>query len=374
MATYLGGGKIQEFLNSGAFDVGGTIETFVAGTSTHRVTYPTLTDALNGTNPNADWPLELDARGTVIAAINGPTDVIYKNSAGSPIWTIYGLDSASYNIFDSQANPLLLFDEKDNAVNYVQISNAAVGGTPKINVAGDDVNVGLDVSSKGSDPLSLDGGATGKVRVGFSSTGDIELWRAAQCKSTLSVDGAADFNSSANFDGGVQFNDVVNFDSTKAISILPVGMIIAYAGTNTATPPLGWFFCNGSAVSRTTYSALFNALGSGTAWGTGDGSTTFNLPDFRGYTLVGRGGTSDALLGNTVGSAGGERSHQLTVAELAAHTHQYTVVVGTTAVTGGGVPTPYTAVITTNTGSTGGDTAHNNIQPSKIVQWLIKAF
>lgn len=374
MATYLGGGKIQEFLNSGAFDVGGTIETFVAGTSTHRVTYPTLTDALNGTNPNADWPLELDARGTVIAAINGPTDVIYKNSAGSPIWTIYGLDSASYNIFDSQANPLLLFDEEDNAVNYIQISNAAVGGTPKINVDGDDVNIGLDVSSKGSDPLSLDGGATGKVRLGFSSTGNIELWRAAQCKSTLSVDGISTFNETVNCTDDLNVTGNVLFNNTSSFNLMPVGMIVPYAGTNTSFPPAGWFFCNGSAVSRTTYSALFNALGSGTAWGVGDGSTTFNLPDLRGYTLVGAGGTSDSQLGNTVGSSGGARTITLTTNEMPAHSHTYNAPGATTAVAGGGVPTPYTSQQVLSTSTVGNGAAHNNIQPSRIVQWIIKAY
>jgi microcystin-dependent protein len=66
-------------------------------------------------------------------------------------------------------------------------------------------------------------------------------------------------------------------------SITPAGTIIAFAG---ATPPSGWLLCNGSAISRTTYSALFSAIG--TAHGQGDGSATFNLPDYRGQFLRGR--------------------------------------------------------------------------------------
>ena len=52
-----------------------------------------------------------------------------------------------------------------------------------------------------------------------------------------------------------------------------------------STPPTGWLECDGSAISRTTYSALFAAIG--TTWGVGDGSTTFNIPDLRGYHLRG---------------------------------------------------------------------------------------
>lgn len=54
---------------------------------------------------------------------------------------------------------------------------------------------------------------------------------------------------------------------------------IAYLGMNSA--PSGWLKANGAAVSRTTYAALYSAIG--TTYGTGNGSTTFNLPDLRGY-------------------------------------------------------------------------------------------
>lgn len=66
------------------------------------------------------------------------------------------------------------------------------------------------------------------------------------------------------------------------ITGVPVGAMVPYGGT---TPPSGWLLCYGQAVSRTTYAALFAALG--TAYGAGDGSTTFNLPDKRGRISVG---------------------------------------------------------------------------------------
>lgn len=64
----------------------------------------------------------------------------------------------------------------------------------------------------------------------------------------------------------------------------PIGAIMSYGG---ATAPSGWLLCQGQAVSRTDYSDLFNAIG--TAYGSGDGSTTFNVPDLREATTKGVG-------------------------------------------------------------------------------------
>ena len=69
--------------------------------------------------------------------------------------------------------------------------------------------------------------------------------------------------------------------------VMPVGSIIPYGGT---AAPTGWLLCDGSAVSRTTYADLHTAIG--TAYGYGDNSTTFNVPDLRGMFL--RGATNDA--------------------------------------------------------------------------------
>ena len=64
----------------------------------------------------------------------------------------------------------------------------------------------------------------------------------------------------------------------------PVGTILTYA---IATAPTGFLICDGSAVSRTTYAELFAVIG--TTWGSGDGSTTFNLPDFQAVAPIGAG-------------------------------------------------------------------------------------
>lgn len=88
------------------------------------------------------------------------------------------------------------------------------------------------------------------------------------------------------------------------------GEITAYGGT---TPPTGWLLCDGTEVSRATYSALFGIIG--TSYGAGDGATTFNLPDLQG--AFPRGAGADGPRGDTGGSA----EIVLTVANLPAHTH-----------------------------------------------------
>jgi microcystin-dependent protein len=95
----------------------------------------------------------------------------------------------------------------------------------------------------------------------------------------------------------------------------------------------GWLYCNGAAVSRQTYKKLFDRIG--TTFGVGDGSTTFNLPDYRGrhisFALDGQaaGGTRMAA---TAGTGAGEENHTLTKGETPRHTHDR----GNFAVTNGG--------------------------------------
>lgn len=91
----------------------------------------------------------------------------------------------------------------------------------------------------------------------------------------------------------------------------PAGIIFPYAGS---TAPEGYLMCDGSAVSRSTYAALFAAIG--TTYGAGDGSTTFNIPDLTGRVVIGVSGT------HALGTTGGEESHTLLEAELPVHHHE----------------------------------------------------
>lgn len=89
-----------------------------------------------------------------------------------------------------------------------------------------------------------------------------------------------------------------------------IGSIFMFAG---GTAPEGFLICDGSAVSRTTYSDLFDTIS--TTYGVGDGSTTFNIPNLSGKVALGSSGT------HPLGSTGGEESHNLIESELPSHHH-----------------------------------------------------
>lgn len=219
--------------------------------------------------------------------------------------------------------------------------------------------------------------------------------------------------------------------TAAATYFIPPGAFMDYAGT---TAPEGWLFSFGQAVSRTTYAALFTAIG--TTFGAGDGSTTFNLPDLRGRVVAGKddmGGVSanrltaqiGGLDGDILGAAGGAETHQLTEAQIAQHTHAFnggplpghthfsgTLRLNSLAITNGagvakgpstgnrstGTPDANTVIaigsadlavnsgtiagatgspesfppITATIGLTGSSSAHNNVQPTIILNKIIK--
>ena len=132
---------------------------------------------------------------------------------------------------------------------------------------------------------------------------------------------------------------------------IPPGSIIM---TARAAAPDGWLLCNGQAVSRSTYARLFAAIG--TVFGVGDGSTTFNVPDFRGRSPVGVG-TGDAAdaTAHTLGQKAGTETHTMTVAQMATHDHGGATSSTTPGATGG--PSTNTSDAS-SIASTGAGTSH----------------
>lgn len=112
------------------------------------------------------------------------------------------------------------------------------------------------------------------------------------------------------------------------VTEVPAGTVVAFAGS---TAPAGWLLCDGSAVNRTgANAALFTAIS--TTYGSGNGSSTFNLPDLRGRSIFGKdnmGGTAASRITNaqggidgaTLGAAGGAQSRTLGINELPSHNH-----------------------------------------------------
>ena len=93
-----------------------------------------------------------------------------------------------------------------------------------------------------------------------------------------------------------------------------IGVIHEYAGSEA---PTGYLLCQGQEISRTTYADLFQVIG--TTYGSGDGSTTFHIPDMRGRVAVGLHSSDSDF--DTMGKQGGSKTHALTVEEMPSHTH-----------------------------------------------------
>jgi microcystin-dependent protein len=126
------------------------------------------------------------------------------------------------------------------------------------------------------------------------------------------VAGAFEVNGVTTFSGASTFGSTVTLDADPTLSLqaatkqyvdsavasgVPTGVLTMWP---TGTAPTGWLLCNGAAVSRTTYAALFAAIG--TTFGAGDTTTTFNLPDYRDRMPIGAN-TIAASVGATGGSA-----------------------------------------------------------------------
>lgn len=207
-----------------------------------------------------------------------------------------------------------------------------------------------------------------------------------QLSSDASVDANRAVGTNHIQDGAVT---AAKLDSAAVSVLMPTGSIMSFAGTSA---PTGYLLCDGSAISRTVYSDLFGILG--LTYGAGNNSTTFNIPDLRGRVIAGvddMGGTSAGQLTGqtTLGGTTGAEDVTLTTSQIPAHYHEtgnfrgvntgnylsswfgtgttsagkrYISEWGSTNVT---IPSALTSSI-------GGGSAHNNVQPTIILNYIIK--
>ena len=158
---------------------------------------------------------------------------------------------------------------------------------------------------------------------------------------------------------GIAFASFSGGDTTSP------GLVIPFAGSSV---PAGWLLCDGSAMDRAIYANLFAVIG--TTYGAGNGSTDFNLPDFRGRMPVGAG-TGSGLTTRVLGESGGSESVVLAEQNLASHTHTYTYRSAQVSYLN---TYKYIWIDTAAavTGSTGGGGAHNNMMPYTVTNFIIK--
>ena len=104
------------------------------------------------------------------------------------------------------------------------------------------------------------------------------------------------------------------YSNTLLITGMPVGSITQYAGSSA---PSGWLLCDGSNISRTTYSALFSVIS--TTYGVGDNSTTFGIPDLQNRLPIGKGSGNFATLNTKAGSD--TTALTLSTANIPSHSH-----------------------------------------------------
>ena len=199
---------------------------------------------------------------------------------------------------------------------------------------------------------------------------------------------------------GVNADERLNQLATglSGLSTVQTGTVHAFAGPSTAVPS-GYLLCDGSAVSRSQYAALFTAIG--TTWGVGDGSNTFNVPDGRGRYFFGKATSGTwSTLGGTFGtkdhthtiSASGTHTHGAGTYATPSHDHVGAVVDGTEVLEinegAGGIESasPFNhnheidaeaAMTITGSSGAGGDHSHSgatgtNNPPSFVGNWIIK--
>ncbi len=263
-------------------------------------------------------------------------------------------------------------------------------------------SVAADGQTSMTGPLKASSGTVTAPSITFAADTDTGFYRSAANEVSFASGGVL----AATFDFNSGINSVSGKMREQGNSIVPVGVIFDYAGSSV---PAGFLFCNGDAVSRTTYAALFGAIS--TTYGVGDGSTTFNVPDYRGRVAAGKddmgaaaanrlSATTISPSGTTLGGTGGTQTHVLSSGELPAHTHTVSgttgnesqdhthhygsAAVGNTGPTAGNLITTgttnttdannrsHTHSFSTTTDNAGSSDAVGLIQPTIIINKIIK--
>lgn len=221
-----------------------------------------------------------------------------------------------------------------------EMSMRSISGGSKLDIGSS--NIGLDSSNIGLTSSTMTAtipSTTWDGNISMPPGRSISSGGSSFGSSGISLGGGASAGGTTILPGGIQIGGtgagnsvIVASDlgpvSDAATEAAPPG-VISYTAASSA--PTGWLKANGAAISRTTYAALFAAIG--TDYGTGDGSTTFNVPDLRGYHIRslddGRGVDSGRVRGSTQADQNKSHNHGgATGGQSADHTHSGTTYTG----------------------------------------------
>jgi len=287
---------------------------------------------------------------------------------------------------ETSAGYIDFLEDSDNGTDYVRLLGPPSTGTVTINfgpaagIVTTDVTACTDLEGTSlaitAGVLNVDNIAVATLADG--TDGELITWDANGAPAVVAVGTAGQVLTS----GGAGV--APTFEAAAGGGGVEVGSITAYGGSSA---PSGYVLCDGTAYSRTvTYDTLFGVISD--AYGVGDGSTTFNVPDLRGRVPLGKddmgGSSADRVTGtqaDNIGEGSGAETHALSIAELASHDHSFKYKAGST---GTLTNTTYPAATSmggnpdgpsTNTviiGDTGSGTAHNNMSPYQTVNYIIK--
>jgi microcystin-dependent protein len=245
------------------------------------------------------------------------------------------------------------FQERNAGVWTDLLLSLAGGGTGAATASDARTNLGLGtLAIQNANAVAITGGSISGVTVDAAviTSGTLPLARGGTGAS-LTIGAAGTFLRS---NGSVlQFS---NDGSSLTNLQIAAGSIMMFGG---AVLPTGWLQCNGVAVSRATYAALFAVIG--TTYGVGDGSTTFNLPNLKARFPIGNGDSSPF---NVLGNSGDTTTHSHTISLTSG-----SASVGNTAPTGAGqsvTPASHTHLVA------GSTNAGNHVPPYLVVNFIIK--
>jgi microcystin-dependent protein len=247
----------------------------------------------------------------------------------------------------------------DIATGVVGTNEIATDGVGATEIGTDAVGTS-EIATDGVGSAEIAAGAVGTSEIATDGVDAAEIATSAVGAAEIATDGVATAEIAAN---AVQTDEIqdgtiadADLSTSTANKLRDVGEIITYAGS---TCPNGSVEADGSAVSRTTYSALFAVIGE--TWGDGDNATTFEVPDLRGRFLRGwdHGSTRDPDAASRTADNGGGNSGDNVGSwqdhDFEAHTHSEEGVSGSFSFSSGGGNSDAQNDVTNTSGSTGGN-------------------